>query len=128
MGGVNKRRPREQVPMDTAANKRQALEEPETFAANEIVQVEDMNVDAPPEVREHTVAAAGPGHASGTSWLSGSYSSIREKIRELITIPSFLSNLSPDIFSQYRDLIEKKEVPLSDFMTTTFARRPVTPD
>ncbi|KMT02167.1 hypothetical protein BVRB_9g207440 [Beta vulgaris subsp. vulgaris] len=48
-GGVNRRRPRGQVPVDTSSNKRQALADPGSSApTNEIVQVEDLNVDAPP--------------------------------------------------------------------------------
>ena len=67
-------------------------------------------MDAQEETQEHSVAASKPGHPSSFSWLSGSASSIREKISELITMPSFLSDLSPGIFYRYREWIEKKEV------------------
>ena len=94
-GGLNRRHPWEQVPADSAANKRQTLGDPSTSAANEVVQVEDLDVNATEEVQEQNINTTGPGHAGGTSLLSGSSSSLREKIRELITTPSFLSNLSP---------------------------------
>ena len=63
---MNRRRPREQVPTDSAFNKRQALGDPSTSAANE-VQVEDLDVDGAEEVREQNVVTTGPGHAGGTS-------------------------------------------------------------
>ena len=76
-GGLTRRRPREQVAADTATNKRLALEEPGTSTANEVVQVEDLDLDAPEETQELTAVATGPPPLSGTSWLSGSTSSIR---------------------------------------------------
>ena len=42
-------------------------------------------------------------------------------------MPSFISNLSPGIFYQYQEWIEKKEVPLTDSVAATFAPQPVTP-
>ncbi|KMT13057.1 hypothetical protein BVRB_4g087690 [Beta vulgaris subsp. vulgaris] len=126
-GGVTRRRPREQVPANTAANKRLALGDPGTSAANEVVQVEDLDVNALGETQEPTATATGPTHPSGTSWLSGSTSSIKEKIRELITMPSFLSNLSSGIFYWYLEWIEKKEVPLSDSVAVAFSPQPITP-
>ena len=125
-GGLNRRRPREQVPVDSATNKRHALGDPSTSAANEDVQVEDLELDAADEVQGHNVNATGPGPTGSTSLLSGSSSSLREKMRELITTPNFLSNLSPGIFYQFPGWIQKKEVPLSDALAASFAPPSIT--
>ena len=126
-GLPTRRRPREQVAADTAANKILALEDPGTSTTNEVVQGEDLDLDTPEETQERAAIATGPTPHSGTSWLSASTSSIREKIMEFITMPSFLINLSPGIFYQYQEWIYKKEVPLSDSVAAAFAPQPVTP-
>lgn len=48
-GGRNRRRLREPTAVDAAANKRQAVEDPDTSAAREVVQIEDLDVDAAEE-------------------------------------------------------------------------------
>ncbi|KMT04666.1 hypothetical protein BVRB_7g168490 [Beta vulgaris subsp. vulgaris] len=123
---IDGRRQREPTAADSAANKRQAVEDPGTSAANEVVQVEDLDPTAPGDTDGLVTGANDPAPVSGTSWLSGSASSIREKIRELITRPSFLTSLSPGIFYRYREWIEKKEVPLTDSVAAAFAPSPVT--
>ena len=50
-GALNRRRPREQVPVESAANKRQAVEDPGTSAANEVVQIEALEPSATEKVR-----------------------------------------------------------------------------
>ncbi|KMT17199.1 hypothetical protein BVRB_2g039020 [Beta vulgaris subsp. vulgaris] len=124
--GATRRRQREPAAADSAANKRQAVEDPGTSAANEVVQVEDLDPTAPGETDGLVAGVNDPAPVSGTSWLSGSASSIREKIRELITRPSFLTSLSPGIFYRYREWIKKKEVPLTDSVAAAFAPSPVT--
>ncbi|XP_057246883.1 uncharacterized protein LOC130589586 [Beta vulgaris subsp. vulgaris] len=126
-GGVNRRRTREPTAEDSAANKRQATEEPGASVANEVVQVEDLDPNISEGVQGEGGLDADLGNAGGTSLLSRSTSSIREKLRELIATPSFLSNLSPGIFYRFREWIEKKEVPLSDAVAAAFAPQTVTP-
>ncbi|KMT19253.1 hypothetical protein BVRB_1g014350 [Beta vulgaris subsp. vulgaris] len=122
-GNLNRRRSREQTAEDSDANKRQAVEGPS--AANEVL-VEDLDPSAE-EVRDEGATAIGVGIAVGGSLVSQTTSSIKEKLRELIATPSFLSNLSPGIFYRFREWIEKKEVPLSDSVAAAFAPQTVTP-
>ncbi|KMT12706.1 hypothetical protein BVRB_4g088040 [Beta vulgaris subsp. vulgaris] len=126
-GALSRRRSREQTLDDSAANKRQAVEDPGTSAANEVVQIEDLDPNASKGVQGEDVTNVVLGNTGGTSLLSRSTSSIREKLRELIATPSFLSNLSPSIFYRFREWIEKKEVPLSDAVAAAFALQVVTP-
>ncbi|KMT08304.1 hypothetical protein BVRB_6g141710 [Beta vulgaris subsp. vulgaris] len=125
-GGPTRRRQQEPAAADSAANKRQAVEDPDTSVVNEVVQVEDLDPTAPGEIDGPVTGANDPAPVSDTFWLSGSASSIREKIRELITRPSFLTSLSPGFFYLYREWIEKKEVPLTDSVAAAFASSPVT--
>ncbi|KMS97467.1 hypothetical protein BVRB_5g126670, partial [Beta vulgaris subsp. vulgaris] len=124
-GSVNRRRSREQTVEDSAANKRQAVEGAGTSAANEVL-VEDLDPSTE-EAPAEGAAVAGAGVAGGGSLVSQTTSSIKEKLRELIATPSFLSNLSPGIFYRFREWIEKKEVPLSDTVAAAFAPQTVTP-
>ncbi|KMT17290.1 hypothetical protein BVRB_2g039880 [Beta vulgaris subsp. vulgaris] len=126
-GAINRRRTKEPTVDDSAANKRQAVEEPGASAANEVVQVEDLDPNTSEGIQGEGGLDAGLGNAGGTSLLSRSTSSLREKLRELIATPSFLSNLSPGIFYRFREWIEKKEVPLSDAVAAAFAPQTVTP-
>ncbi|XP_057248390.1 uncharacterized protein LOC125495242 [Beta vulgaris subsp. vulgaris] len=121
-GTLNMRRSREQAAEDSTANKRQAVEGP---SVNEVL-VEDLDPSAE-EVRDEGATAPGAGTAVGGSLVSQNTSSIKEKLRELIATPSFLSNLSPGIFYRFREWIEKKEVPLSDTVAAAFAPQAVTP-
>ncbi|XP_048497592.2 uncharacterized protein LOC104903513 [Beta vulgaris subsp. vulgaris] len=121
-GTLNRRRSREQAAEDSAANKRQAVEGP---SVNEVL-VEDLDPSAE-EVRDEGATDPGAGTAVGGSLVSQNTSSIKEKLRELIATPSFLSNLSPGIFYRFREWIEKKEVPLSDTVAAAFAPQTVTP-
>ncbi|KMT01945.1 hypothetical protein BVRB_9g209660 [Beta vulgaris subsp. vulgaris] len=123
-GSVSRRRSREQTVEDSTANKRQAVEDPGASAANEVL-VEDLDPSAE-EVQAEGANAAGIGTAGGGSLVSQTTSSIKEKLRELIATPSFLSNLSPGIFYRFREWIEKKEVPLSDAVAAAFAPQTVT--
>ncbi|KMS97343.1 hypothetical protein BVRB_6g155880 [Beta vulgaris subsp. vulgaris] len=126
-GAINRSRTREPTVDDSAANKRQATEEPGASAANEVVQVEDLDPNTSEGNQGEGGLDAGLGNAGGTSLLSRSTSSLREKQRELIATPSFLSNLFPGIFYRFREWIEKKEVPLSDAVAAAFAPQTVTP-
>ncbi|KMS97702.1 hypothetical protein BVRB_5g124470 [Beta vulgaris subsp. vulgaris] len=126
-GALNRRRPREQTLDDSAANKRQAVEDPGTSSPNEVVQIVDLDPNAAEGVQGEDVTNAGLGMAGGGSLISRSTYSIKEKLRELIATPSFLSNLSPGIFYRFREWIEKKEVPLSDVVAAAFAPQTVTP-
>ncbi|KMT05824.1 hypothetical protein BVRB_7g165980 [Beta vulgaris subsp. vulgaris] len=124
-GSVSRRRSREQTVEDSAANKRQAVEDPGASTAHEVL-VEDLDPSTE-EVQVEGATAVGVGTAGGGSLVSDTTSSIKEKLRELIATPSFLSNLSPGIFYRFREWIEKKEVPLSDTVAAAFAPQTVTP-
>ncbi|KMT15165.1 hypothetical protein BVRB_3g062790 [Beta vulgaris subsp. vulgaris] len=124
-GSVSRRRSREQTVEDSAANKRQAVKDPGASTVNEVL-VEDLDPSAE-EVQVEGATAVGVGTAGGGSLVSQTTSSIKEKLRELIATPSFLSNLSPGIFYRFREWIEKKEVPLSDTVAAAFAPQTVTP-
>ncbi|KMT13349.1 hypothetical protein BVRB_4g084400 [Beta vulgaris subsp. vulgaris] len=124
-GTLNRRHSREQTLEDSAANKRQAVENPDTSAMNE-VQIEDLDPSIT-EVQDEGATAIGAGTTGGGSLVSQTTSSIKEMLRELIATPSFLSNLSPGIFYRFREWIEKKEVPLSDAVAAAFAPQAVTP-
>ncbi|KMS97921.1 hypothetical protein BVRB_4g097400 [Beta vulgaris subsp. vulgaris] len=125
-GTLNRRRSREQTLEDSAANKRQAVEDPDTSALNE-VQIEDLDPSIAEEIQDEGATAIGAGTAGVGSLVSQTTSSIKEKLRELFSTPSFLSNLSPGIFYRFREWIEKKEVPLSDAVAAAFAPQTVTP-
>lgn len=59
----------------------------------------------------------------------GSGSSMRKRIyNKILSAPSFLSDLSPKIYSRVREWIETKEVPLCAAIKVVFSRPPTTPD
>lgn len=70
-----------------------------------------------------------PLHAAISSiWTAlGSRSSMRQRIYEILSAPSFLSDLHSGIYSRVREWIEMKEVPLCAAVKDTFSGPPTTP-
>lgn len=56
----------------------------------EFVQVEDLDVNGPLEGQRKHIMVSDPGSPQEVAtWLFGSYTTIHQKIREVITTPSF---------------------------------------
>lgn len=57
----------------------------------------------------------------------GSGSSMRQRIYEILSVASFLSDVGLEIYSRVRERIETKEVLLSATVKAAFSRTPTTP-
>lgn len=104
---TSRRHPRELEP--ERPQKHQSVEVNSTEVAANDVQIATATParEATPEIPRSSLP-----HVNRMGTALGSSSSTRQRIYEILNVPSFLSDLGPGIYSRVREWIETKDVPL----------------